>query len=31
VQAAIGALRNVEDPATIETVGDKVISQIGDL
>jgi F420-dependent oxidoreductase-like protein len=31
VQAAIGALRGVEDPATIEAVGDKVISQIGDL
>jgi len=31
VQAAIGALRNVEEPATIEAVGDKVISQIGDL
>jgi hypothetical protein len=31
VQAAIGALRGVEDPATIEAVGHKVISQIGDL
>jgi F420-dependent oxidoreductase-like protein len=31
IQAAIGSLRSVEDPATIETVGEKVIPHIASL